>query len=105
MAVAPASASDRSDLFEAIPDTIKRFNHVERSIDRFELSAQSFDVTVDSPVVNIYLIVIGRVHERVAALHDARTAGERLEHQKLGDGQLARLAVPRRDVTLGIHAQ
>jgi DNA-binding response OmpR family regulator len=32
-------------------------------------------VAVDGAVVDVDLVVVGRVHERVAALHDARALG------------------------------
>ena len=46
-----------------------------------ELLAQPLDMAVDCAVVDIDLIVVGGVHERVAALHHARAAGKRLQNR------------------------
>src|SRR5665213_3032333 len=59
-----------------------RFDQARRSarlvVDDLELLAQAFDVAVDGAVVDINLVVIGRIHQGVAAFHDAGAGGERL---------------------------
>src|SRR6516164_8856442 len=52
----------RLSLLKAISDTVQRFDHVELAVAGFELFAQSLDVTVDGAVIDINLIVIGRIH-------------------------------------------
>src|SRR5262249_38669809 len=72
---------------ESIADAIQRFDHIEVVVGPLELLAQSLDVAVDGAVIDVDLIVIGRVHQRVAALDHAGPARERLQDQELGDGQ------------------
>jgi hypothetical protein len=62
-------------------------------------------VAVDGAVVDIDLVVVGRVHQVVAALHKSRPLGQRLQEQELGDGQLHRLAVPQAVVAGGIEGE
>ena len=58
-----ASRESLLSLFlEAIANAIEGFDHFEFVIDGFEFLAQPLDVTVDIAVVNIDLIVIGRIH-------------------------------------------
>jgi hypothetical protein len=95
-------------LLEAIADAIERFDHLEivsRPQSVVELLAQALDVAVDGAVVDIDLIVIGRIHQRVAAFHDAGALRQRLQDQELGDGQRDRLALPGAGVALRVHAQ
>src|SRR6266849_1727062 len=75
-----------SYLLEAIADAVERFDHVEIVVGALELLAQALDVAVDGAVVDIDLIVVGRVHQGVAALDHAGTARERLQDQELGYG-------------------
>src|SRR3954451_11830701 len=85
VAIAPASGGfnapgpkreGRSGFLEAVADAVKRLDHVEAVVCHLELLAQTFDVAVDGAVVDIDLIVIGRVHQRIAAFHDAGPARE-----------------------------
>src|SRR5690348_17199983 len=78
--------SRRSDLLETIADAVERLDHVELGVNRLELLAEPLDVAVDGPVVDIDLVVIGRIHQRIAALHDAGPVGERVEDQELRHG-------------------
>ena len=55
-------------LLEAVADAVERLDHLEIVVDGLELLAQPLDVAVDGPVVDIDLIVIGRIHQRVARL-------------------------------------
>ncbi len=62
-------------------------------------------MAVDGAVVNIDLIVIGRVHQGVAALDHARPGRQRLKDEEFGDRQHHRLALPGAGVALGIHLE
>src|SRR6266550_3285583 len=57
-----------SAFLETVADAVKRLDHVEIVIGSLELLAQPLDVAVDGAVVDIDLIVIGRIHQRVPAL-------------------------------------
>ena len=70
-----------------------------------ELLAHPLDVAVDGAVVDIDLIVVGRIHQVVAALHEAGPLGQRLQQQELGDRQLHRPAVPQAVVTRRVEGQ
>src|SRR5579862_5837317 len=65
-----------SRFLETIADAIERLDHLKVVVHDLELLAQALDVAVDGAVVDIDLIVIGRVHERVAAFHHAGSGGE-----------------------------
>src|SRR5436305_6305349 len=60
-----------SAFLEAIADAVERLDHVEIVVRLLELLAQPLDVAVDGTVIDIDLIVVGRVHQRVAPLHHA----------------------------------
>jgi hypothetical protein len=62
-----------------------------------------FDVAVDRAVVHVHLIVIGRIHEGVAALHHAGTLRQRLQDQEFGDREGDGLTLPGAVVALRIH--
>src|SRR5687768_3858548 len=64
---------------KAIPRAIEGCDRVEFGIDLAELAAQPLDVAVDRAVVDIDIVLIGGVHQLVAAAHDAGAAGERFE--------------------------
>src|SRR5215472_16699374 len=66
----------RLPLFETIADPIEGLDHFEFGLDHFELLAKPLDVAVDSAVVNVDLIVVGRVHQGVSAFDHARTRRE-----------------------------
>ena len=70
-----------------------------------EFLAQPLDVAVDGAVVDIDLVVIGRVHEIVAALHEARTLGQTLQDQEFRDREADRPAVPGAFMALGIERE
>src|SRR6516165_577715 len=96
----------RPHLFlKAISDTIQRFDHIELAVAGFELFAQPFDVTVDGAVIDVNLIVIGRIHQGVAAFHHAGAARQGLQDQKFGYRERHRLVFPGAGVALWIHAQ
>src|ERR1700719_1187049 len=98
-------ASKYALFLETIAYAVQRLDHIEIVVAGLELLAQPLDVAVDGPVVDIDLIVIGRIHQSVAAFHHAGPAGQRLQNQKFGDGQRYRLVLPGAGVALGIHAQ
>ena len=107
MKLACSYASQRKllGLSEAIADAVERFDHFKIGIDQLELFTQSLDVTVNRAVVNIYLIVIGGVHERVSAFHHAGTLGQCMQDQKLCNGQHHWIAAPSACVTFWVHGQ
>src|ERR1700761_2583012 len=78
----------------AIADAIKGLDRVELRVHLAELPAHAFDVAVDGAVVDIDLIVVGGVHQVVAAFDEARALRQGLQQKKLRDGQLDRLVVP-----------
>jgi hypothetical protein len=51
-------------------------------------------VAVDRAVVDVDLVVIGDIHQGVAAFHHAGTGGDRLQDQELGDREGDRLVLP-----------
>ncbi len=65
------------DLAVAVADAIQGLDGVELGIDLAELLAHPLDVAVDGAVVDIDLIVVGGVHQVVAALHEAGALGQR----------------------------
>src|SRR6476659_9724024 len=72
----------RLAFLESVADAVKRLNGLEALVGQLELLAQTLDVAVDRAVIDVDLIVIGGIHERVAALDDAGALGERLENQE-----------------------
>ena len=90
---------------EAVADAVERFDHVEVVVDGLEFLAQPLDVAVDGAVVDIDLVVVGGIHQRVAAFHHAGAGGQRLQDQEFGDGQRDRLVLPGAGVPLRVHAQ
>src|SRR3954464_9719111 len=60
-----------SGFLETVADAVERLDHVEALVDDLELLSQPLDVAVDGAVVHVDLIVVGRVHQGIAALHDA----------------------------------
>src|SRR5271167_4861110 len=95
----------RSGFPEAISDAIEGFDHLEFRLDHLELLAQPLDVAVDGAIVDIHLIVIRRVHQRVAALDHAGTCRQGLQNEKLGHRQRYRRIVPSAGMTLRVHLQ
>src|SRR5262249_41564086 len=83
-----------SCFLETVTDAIKRLDHLEIIVDDLELLAQPLDVAVDGAVVDIDLVVIGRIHQRIAALYDAGTGRKRLQDQEFRDGERHRLVLP-----------
>src|SRR5215472_2315955 len=100
-------AANAGDLhfLETVADAIERLDHIEIVVALLEFLAQSLDVAVDRAVVDIDLIVVGGVHQRVAALDHAGAGRERLQDQEFGHRQRHRLALPGAGVALRVHAQ
>src|SRR3546814_12581524 len=90
---------------EAVARAIEGRDRVEIGIDLAELAAQPLDVAVDRAVVDIDIVLIGGIHQLVAAAHDAGAAGQRFEDQKFGDGQRYVPAVPAYLVARGVPRQ
>src|SRR5579871_1997135 len=67
--------------------SIESFDHIEGIFDLFELLSQSLDVAVDSAVVDVNLVVVGSVHQRVATLDHAGAGDERLKDQEFRNRQ------------------
>ena len=100
-----ACATNASGFLETVAHAVEGLDHFETLVNRLELLAQALDVAVDGAVVHIDLVVIGRIHQGVAALHHARAGGQRLQDQELGDGQGHRLALPGAGMALGVHLE
>src|SRR5690606_24329821 len=83
-----AGASSDSALAVAVTDAIQGLDSVELGVDHAELLSHPFHMAADGAVVDIDLIVIGGVHQIVAALHEAGMLSQGLQQQELGDGQL-----------------
>src|SRR5215213_9868513 len=92
--LAPGANAKSSGFLEPIADAVERLDHVEALVDDLELLAQALDVAVDGAVVHVNLIVIGRVHERVAAFHDARALRKRLQDEELRHRERHGLTLP-----------
>ena len=90
---------------EAIADAVERFDHLEVVVHQLELLAQPLDVAVDGAVVHIDLVVIGGVHQGVAALDHAGPGRQRLKDQEFGDGEDDRLVLPGAGVALRVHLE
>src|SRR5579872_4645866 len=89
----------------AISDTIKGFDCVEALVGGLEFFPEPLDVAVDRSVIDIDLIVIGGVHEAVAAFDETRPLRECLKNQELCDREPDGLAVPGAFVTLGVERE
>ena len=62
-------------LVVAIAYAIEGFDCGKIIVDRTHFLAQTLDVAVDGPVVDIDLIVIGDIHQLIARFHEAGTLG------------------------------
>src|SRR3546814_19791927 len=89
-----SARSPSSLLGESVTGAIQRFDSVELGIELTEFTANPLDVAVDRAVVDIDVVVIGRIHQLVARFHDAGPLRQRLQDQELGDGLCDGLAVP-----------
>src|SRR5215213_284873 len=82
--------SARSDssllVVETVSDAIKGLDCIELGVGLPKLPADSLDVAVDRPIVDVNVLVIGDVEQLVARLDHAGALGERFEDQELGDG-------------------
>src|SRR5579862_8083244 len=101
----PTSREARSGFAVAVTDAIEGFDRIELRVDLAELAPHALDVAVDGAVVDIDLIVVGRVHQVVAAFDEAGALGQGLQEQELGHGQLHWPVVPQAVVPRGIEGQ
>src|SRR5215831_567922 len=92
-------------LLEPVTYPIERFDHVERIFSPLELLAQALDVAIDCTVIDVYLIVIGGIHQGVAAFNYTRPGGERLKDDEFRDRKRDRLVLPGAGVALRIHSE
>ena len=76
------------------PTPVKRFDGIKIIINDLEFLAQTLDVAVDCAVINIDLVIIGSVHQRIAALDDAGPLGKSLQDQEFGHRKGHGFAVP-----------
>src|SRR5690606_3607848 len=90
---------------KAVSCAIKGRDRIEVGVDLAESAAEALDVAVDRAVVDIDIVLIGRVHQLIAAAYDTRAARQRLENEKFGDGQGHVLAVPCDLVPRGVHGK
>ena len=98
-----ASCRGDSDFSKAVPDTIERIDHVEATVDFPEFSAYSFDVAINSYIVDVDIVPIGGIHQCVATFDHSRAVREQLQKKELGDRQRDRFAHPRAGVPLGVR--
>src|SRR5260370_25467563 len=70
-------SAPKSDLLEAIAHSVQGFYHFEIVVHDLEFLAQPLDVAVDGSIVDIDLVVGGRVHQGVSSFHDAVARGQR----------------------------
>ena len=90
---------------EAIAHAIKRFDAVKGLINLIELLAQPLDVAVNGAIIDIDLIVIGGIHQGIAAFDNAGALGKGLQNQKFSHSQNDRLAVPSAGMAVRIHGK
>src|SRR5258708_35134736 len=92
-------ATRPSALLVAIAHPVKRLDGIELVVDRLEFLAQALDVRIDCAIIDIDLIVIGRIHEIIPALDEAGPLRQRLQDEELRHRQTDRFAVPHAFVT------
>src|SRR5690606_4645291 len=101
-----AAASRLSALVsKTVSGTIKGRDRIEIGVDLAKFAAQTLDMAVDGAIVDIDIVLIGRIHQLVATAYDSRAAGKRFESQEFGDGERYILAVPRHLVPRRVHRQ
>src|SRR3977135_3149889 len=74
-------------ILEAVPGSVQRLNHIKFGIGTPEFLAQAFDVAVHVAILDIDLLVVGRVHQGVTTLDPPRTGDERLQDAEFGERQ------------------
>src|ERR1700739_1282780 len=95
----------RSGLLETVTDAVEGLDHVEGVVDGFELLSQPLNVAVHGSRVDIDLVVVGRIHESVAALDHPGPGRQCLQDQKLSDRKGHRFGLPCTEVPFWIHPQ
>jgi hypothetical protein len=84
---------------------VKRLDHVELYVACLELPAQPLDVTVHGPFIHIDLIVIGCIHQGVAAFHHPWPNRQRLQDKKFGDRERYRFVFPGAGMPVRVDTQ
>src|SRR6476646_5446436 len=79
---------------ETVSDAIKGLDRIKFGVGGAELPSYPLDVTVDGPVINVDIFMIGDIEQLVARFDDAWALGERFEDQEFGYGQGHVLAFP-----------
>ena len=74
---------------QPIANSIDCFDQIKGIVDVFELFAQTFDVTIDCPIIDINFVIISSIHQGVTILENPRSNCEGLQDQKFGDGAVA----------------
>src|ERR1700682_507013 len=100
-----ASREAGSAIAVSVTDAIEGFDLREICVDRLELLAEPFDVTVDCPVIDIDVLAVSGIHQLVAVLDVPWAVGERCEAQELGHGEFDQRATPRAQVAHRIQNQ
>src|SRR5215469_11780286 len=100
-----SSTLPRSGLLETVADAVERLDHVEGVVDGLELLSQPLNVAVNGAIVDIDLIVVGRIHESVAALDHPGPGRQCLQDQKFSDRKGHSFGLPCPDVPFWIHPQ
>src|SRR5258708_19460665 len=104
-AASPKAASATTSLFlEPVAHPIERFDHVKRIYGLLEFLSQSLDMTVDCTIIYINLIIVGGIHQGVAAFDHAGTRGERLQNHELWDAHPDGPILPGPGGAFPIHA-
>ena len=95
---------DEMPLFlKPVTHPIKRFDHVEGVVDPSEFLAQALNVAVDCTIIEINLVIVGGIHQSVAALDYTGARGERVQEEELGDGKRHRFIFPGTGVAFLVH--
>jgi hypothetical protein len=72
---------------QAIAQPINRLDHIKGFVRLLEFSAQALDMTINSTIIDINIILISGIHQTVAVLEYSLTRNQGLQNQKFGDGE------------------
>src|SRR5262249_12959017 len=98
-------AATVSPVAVTVSDALQRLDLRELAVDPFEFLAQPLDVAGDGAVVDVEMLAIGGIHQLVAALDVAGPGRQRLQDEKLGDGELDVLAFPGAEMARRVEQQ